>query len=362
VAEFEPNLVLAGVRKVFGDTVAVERVDLTLPRGCYLVLLGPSGSGKTTVLNMIGGFEVPTEGRIEIGGRDVTELPAARRPTSTVFQEYALFPHMSVGQNVAFGLRMRGVAGAERDRRVAEALALVGLEGMAARRVHELSGGQRQRVALARSLVVDPEVLLLDEPLGALDLNLRRQMQEELARIHRQARRTFVHVTHDQEEAMALGDRILVMNEGYVEDFGPPRRLYERPASRFAATFIGESTLLEGRVRRDGGVAYLETPVGAIPAPDLPEGVEAAAITIRPENLRLGPAGDDDVSLGRARVVDAAFQGSFIRVRAKGVERSDVDLLIKLPASEVVENDQEIELHARQRHISLVYDRPRGDA
>lgn len=357
----EPNLVLAGVRKVFGSNVAVERVDLSLPRGCYLVLLGPSGSGKTTVLNIIGGFEVPTEGRIEIGGCDVTELPPAHRPTSTVFQDYALFPHMSVGENVAFGLRMRGMAHAERSQRVADALALVGLEDMAGRDVHELSGGQRQRVALARSLVVEPEVLLLDEPLGALDLNLRRQMQEELAQIHRKTGRTFVHVTHDQEEAMAMADQILVMNHGRVEDFGPPRRLYERPASRFTATFIGESTLIEGRVRRDGGETRLETPIGVIPAGDVPSGVDAATITIRPENLRLGPARKDDVSLGCAVVVDTAFQGSFIRVRATGVERDDVNLLLKLPASEVVEDGQQIELHARREHMSLVYDRPTGD-
>ncbi|MBE9552237.1 MAG: ABC transporter ATP-binding protein, partial [Proteobacteria bacterium] len=230
----------------FGDKVAVEGIDLEIEEGAIVVLLGPSGGGKTTLLNILGGFLTPTQGRVFIAGADVTEMPAARRPTTTVFQDYALFPHMTIAGNVGFGLKMRGIAGAERAERVARALDMVGLAHTAERRAHELSGGQRQRVALARALVVEPSVLLLDEPLGALDMKLRRQMQEELKAIQRKVGTTFVHVTHDQEEAMAIADRIVVMNNGFIEDMGEPERIYLRPASRFTANFMGENNLIEG--------------------------------------------------------------------------------------------------------------------
>ena len=244
----EPHLVVEGVRKVYGDVVALDEVSLAVGARDYVVLLGPSGSGKTTLLSVIGGFTFPTAGRVKIAGKDVTGLGPAVRPTTTVFQDYALFPHMTVAKNIGFGLRIRGVAGEERRRRVGAALEMVGLAGFDDRGIHELSGGQRQRVALARALVVEPQILLLDEPLGALDLNLRRQMQDELLDLQRRTGRSFVHVTHDQEEAMALASLIVVMNKGRIEDMGPPQRVYARPATRFTATFMGESTQFEGRV------------------------------------------------------------------------------------------------------------------
>lgn len=350
-------LKIESVRKVYGDTVAVEHVDLHLDAGAYLVLLGPSGSGKTTLLSLIGGFERPTNGRILIGDRDITDLPAAQRPTTTVFQDYALFPHMSVVDNVAFGLRMRGVGKAERRRRARDMLDLVNLAGMGERGIHELSGGQRQRVALARALVVDPEVLLLDEPLGALDLNLRRLMQEELVRIHRRTGCTFVHVTHDQEEAMALGDNILVMNHGGVEDFGPPRRLYEAPASRFTAEFIGESTIIDGDVEHEGGHTWLNTPLGRVPADSLGSNVHEAALGIRPEYLELATGDDvnaDYIDLGRARVADAAFQGSFLRVRADSLDEAGLQLLLKLSPQHELRVDDEVRVCAPLARVSLI--------
>src|SRR5262245_38814291 len=244
----EPIVRLAGVSKRYAETAAVEPLDLDIAAGEFVVLLGPSGSGKTTILSMIGGFAAPTAGRVLIAGEDVTDLPPAKRPTATVFQDYALFPHMSVRANVAFGLAMRKISRAERHRRADEMLQLVGLEGFGGRAIHELSGGQRQRVALARAIAVEPKVLLLDEPLGALDLALRRQMQEELVRIQKRLGTTFIHVTHDQEEAMSIADRVVVMNRGRIEDMGPPARVYLRPASLFTATFMGESNILEGEV------------------------------------------------------------------------------------------------------------------
>ena len=216
---------LKSIRKTFGNVVAVDSVNLSISRGEFVVLLGPSGSGKTTILSMLGGFMTPSAGQILIEGVDVTQVPPALRPTVTVFQDYALFPHMSVASNVGFGLAMRKVPKDERIRRAAESLRLVGLEGFGDRSIDQLSGGQRQRVALARAIAVEPSVLLLDEPLGALDLNLRRQMQEELVRIQKQLGTTFVHVTHDQDEAMSIADTIVVLNQGKIEDNGSPDRI-----------------------------------------------------------------------------------------------------------------------------------------
>ncbi len=207
-----------GVSKLYGGFAALDRVSLSFKAGSFVVLLGPSGSGKTTLLSVLGGFTKPDEGRVLLDGADVTAMPPAIRPTTTVFQDYALFPHMTIAENVAFGLRMRKVDAAARSKRVAEMLALVGLPDAGARKPHQLSGGQRQRVALARALAVEPQVLLLDEPLGALDLALRRQMQDELKRLQKRIGTTFVHVTHDQEEAMAIADEIVVMNKGRIED------------------------------------------------------------------------------------------------------------------------------------------------
>jgi putative spermidine/putrescine transport system ATP-binding protein len=245
-ADLDVNLV--GVSKRYGDVVAVESLDLEVKRGEFFTLLGPSGSGKTTTLRMIAGFEEPDTGRVELAGRDVTGLPPYDRSVNTVFQDYALFPHMTVGDNVAYGLRVKGVGRDERRRRASEALATVRLAGYEQRKPNQLSGGQQQRVALARAIVNQPRVLLLDEPLGALDLKLREQMQVELNAIQAEVGITFIYVTHDQEEALTMSDRIAVFNEGRVEQIGPPTDIYERPDNAFVAGFVGVSNLLE----RDG--------------------------------------------------------------------------------------------------------------
>ncbi|MDH2445189.1 ABC transporter ATP-binding protein [Amnibacterium sp. CER49] len=266
-----PGIALEGIRKTFGDVVAVDGVDLEIPDGELFAMLGPSGSGKTTVLRMIAGFEQPTAGTVRLGGVDATALPPFKRDVNTVFQDYALFPHMTVQQNVEYGLRVRGVGRAERTKRAGEALEMVRLSGFGARRPVQLSGGQRQRVALARALVVRPRVLLLDEPLGALDLKLREQMQVELKAIQREVGITFVFVTHDQDEALTLCDRLAVFNQGRIEQVGDAADVYERPASRFVAEFVGTSNILEGRVAQ----ALLDR-----------EGVHA----VRPEKITvLGP-------------------------------------------------------------------------
>ncbi len=248
-----PAVRLTGVRKVFGGSppvVAVDDVDLDIAQGEFFSMLGPSGSGKTTVLRMIAGFEEPTGGSVELGGRDVTGLPPNRRDVNTVFQDYALFPHMSVQENVEYGLRVKKVAGAEVARRAAAALEQVRLGDFGRRKPSQLSGGQRQRVALARALVNEPQVLLLDEPLGALDLKLREQMQVELKQIQRDAGITFLFVTHDQEEALTLSDRIAVFNAGRIEQVGTAREVYEHPATAFVAGFVGTSNLLTGETAR----------------------------------------------------------------------------------------------------------------
>ena len=245
-----PAVRLRGLRKTFGSVVAVEHVDLDVYDGEFLTLLGPSGSGKTTVLRMIAGFELPTDGRVELAGVDVTERPPFDRDVNTVFQDYALFPHMSVQANVEYGLRVRKVDRKQRRNRAELALESVRLGGYGDRQPSELSGGQRQRVALARALVNSPKVLLLDEPLGALDLKLREQMQVELKGIQREVGITFIFVTHDQQEALTMSDRIAVFNAGRIEQVGPPAEVYERPQSEFVASFVGTSNLLRGEVAR----------------------------------------------------------------------------------------------------------------
>jgi putative spermidine/putrescine transport system ATP-binding protein len=241
-----PAIRLRGLRKTFGEVVAVDSVDLDIADGEFLTLLGPSGSGKTTVLRMIAGFELPTAGLIELGGVDVSQLPPFQRDVNTVFQDYALFPHLTVAANVEYGLKVKGVGKDERRQRAADALAAVRLDGYGTRKPSEMSGGQRQRVALARALVNRPKVLLLDEPLGALDLKLREQMQVELKAIQRDVGITFVFVTHDQEEALTMSDRIAVFNAGNIEQIGSPSKVYEHPATEFVAGFVGTSNLLRG--------------------------------------------------------------------------------------------------------------------
>ncbi len=243
---------LDSVTKRFDDVVAVDGITLEVPHGSFFALLGPSGCGKTTTLRMIGGFEEPDEGLIYLGEKPVTGLPPHKRDVNTVFQSYALFPHLSIFENVAFGLRRKGIKGTTLKGRVREILGMVDLAGMGDRKPRQLSGGQQQRVALARALINNPQVLLLDEPLGALDLKLRKQMQLTLKRIQMEIGITFIHVTHDQEEAMTMADAIAVMNRGRIEQLGPPEELYERPRTSFVARFLGASNLLRGAVEGAG--------------------------------------------------------------------------------------------------------------
>jgi putative spermidine/putrescine transport system ATP-binding protein len=249
-AEAPPDISVRGLTKRYGDVVAVDGVDLDIPAGEFFTMLGPSGSGKTTTLRMIAGFEMPDEGSIELAGEDVSRLPPYDRPVNTVFQDYALFPHMSVQQNVEYGLMVKKVKRGERHTRAQQALEMVRLAGYGDRKPGQLSGGQRQRVALARAIVNRPKVLLLDEPLGALDLKLRQEMQIELKSIQREVGITFVYVTHDQEEALTMSDRLAVFNEGRIEQIGPPAEVYEHPQSEFIAGFVGVSNVIERDGRR----------------------------------------------------------------------------------------------------------------
>ncbi len=315
---------LRGVAKRFGAVIAVEDASLTIERGEFLTLLGPSGCGKTTTLRLIAGFESPSRGEILIEGRAMRALPAYKRPVNTVFQNYALFPHMSVGDNVAFGLRMARVRAAERRRRVDEALARVRLDGMAARRPAQLSGGQQQRVALARALINRPSVLLLDEPLGALDLKLRRAMQSELRTLNREVGITFIYVTHDQEEALAMSDRIAVMAGGRVLQIGPPDEIYERPTTRFVADFVGEANLLAGRLGRVAdGLAEVTLDGGSVVRARAPVdggGMAGREVTlaVRPERVVVTPAGADADAGGDApgpqgTLVESPYLGSLLQ-------------------------------------------------
>src|SRR4029079_16577614 len=273
---------IEGVTKRFDGVVAVDDLSLEIPRGSFFAMLGPSGCGKTTTLRMIGGFEAPTEGRIYLGDQDVVGLPPYKRDVNTVFQSYALFPHMSIEDNVAFGLERKGVQKEQLKGRVAEMLELVGLGGFAKRKPKQLSGGQQQRVALGRALVNQPRVLLLDEPLGALDLKLRKNMQMELKRIQGDVGITFVHVTHDQEEAMTMADTIAVMNNGKFEQLGPPAELYESPATAFVAGFLGVSNLLSGTVE---GPDAIRLPDGTLVRASVDGRSGEVAAGVRPEKI-----------------------------------------------------------------------------
>ena len=343
-----PLVQVKNVSQHFGSMCALDDVSLDIAPKSYTVLLGPSGSGKTTLLSILGGFLTPSEGQVLINGEDCTSMAPAKRPTTTVFQDYALFPHMTVGANVGFGLRMRGVASAQRDKRAQDVLKLVGLPEAFGKKPHQLSGGQRQRVALARALVVEPSVLLLDEPLGALDLKLRRQMQDELKAIQKRVGTAFVHVTHDQEEAMALADHCVVMSHGRIEDEGPAERVYSRPASRFSATFMGESTIFPGRVvARD----EVETVFGRwrLTAPAA-AGTEVA-LAIRPEHVVIGSA---PLSLGQATIRDVVFQGSFKRVTAAPEKHAAMTLLARLPADSAVQPGDVMNFACDPRHVLVL--------
>ena len=335
----EVDVRLVEVVKKFGEAVAVDHINLEVRDGEFFSLLGPSGCGKTTTLRMIGGFEQPTSGLIELNGEDVTWLPPFRRNVNTVFQNYALFPHLTIFENVAFGLRRKGVKGSEIKSRVSEMLDLVELPGFEARKPTQISGGQAQRVALARALINRPAVLLLDEPLGALDLKLRKQMQVELKRIQQEVGITFIYVTHDQEEAMTMSDRIAVMNKGRYEQLGDPEMLYERPTTRFVASFLGVSNLLPatvtGRDGAHGSVALADGSNIRVPA-GLINGATKVDLGIRPEKIRLHesdavpPAGHNRLAgivrdasyLGVSTQYQVEAGGGMLTVYEQNVERA----------------------------------------
>jgi spermidine/putrescine ABC transporter ATP-binding subunit len=320
-----------GVTKRFGDVVAVDDLDLEIRQGEFLSLLGSSGCGKTTSLRMIAGFEQPTSGAILIGGEDAVGTPPYRRDVNTVFQHYALFPHMSVLDNVAYGLKQRGLDKPERQAKAAAALELVDLDGRAQRKPRELSGGQQQRVALARALVMEPRVLLLDEPLGALDLKLRKHMQVELKRIQRDVGITFVYVTHDQGEAMSMSDRIAVMSEGRIEQLDAPEAIYDRPASAFVAGFIGEMNVLDGAVRATaGGVATIELAGGTVAARlngSGPAPTGDVRVGIRPEKVRI-TAGAEGTNALQATVITRLQLGSSIQLVASLADGTEVTAVV----------------------------------
>ncbi len=315
---------LDGVSRRFDEVVAVNGVSLEIAAGEFFSLLGPSGCGKTTTLRMIAGFEEPDEGRVFLDGEDVTTVSPKKRNVNMVFQDYALFPHMTVSDNVGFGLRLKHVPREEIAARTSEMLDIVRLGGHADRRPGELSGGQRQRVALARALVNRPAALLLDEPLGALDLKLRREMQLELKRIQKSTGTTFVYVTHDQEEALTMSDRIAIMDSGKVQQLADPRSLYEQPETSFVADFIGTSNALRLEIsRREGDLAVMDSGDGTRICVECPEGAgQSVQISVRPEKIRIGA--DDDATRSRVegRVVERIYLGSLSQV------------LVELPSGE----------------------------
>jgi spermidine/putrescine transport system ATP-binding protein len=364
----EADVRLDHVTKRFGDVVAVDDLSLDIPPGQFFSMLGPSGCGKTTTLRMIGGFEEVTEGRVYLGDNDVTELPPFKRATNTVFQSYALFPHLNVFENIAFGLRRRGTPTNEIRHQVAFMLKLVELPGYEERRPSQLSGGQQQRIALARALVNNPQVLLLDEPLGALDLKLRKQMQIELKRIQSEIGITFIFVTHDQEEAMTMSDRIAVMRHGRIEQLGTPEELYERPATDFVAGFLGVSNLLDAEVAgRDDPFADLRLADGTIlraPASAL-NGQTRVRLGVRPEKLRVlaidegGAQGFDGQSNAiEGTVLDASYigvstqylvetpDGHTLTVYAQNLETGG--------ASEVLADGQRVRLTWKPQHTFVI--------
>ena len=283
---------LEGIVKSFDDNVVLNGIDLSVDENEFVTLLGPSGCGKTTTLRIIGGFETPDKGRVYFNGQDITDMPANKRPINTVFQNYALFPHMDVGENIAFSLRVKGVDEASIKKKVSDALELVNLKGFERRRVDQLSGGQQQRIAMARAIVNEPKVLLLDEPLGALDLKLRQEMEYELVRLKKELGITFIYITHDQEEALTMSDKVVVMNEGYIQQEGTPQEIYDEPVNAFVADFIGDSNILSGvmtdeKVVRIDGIDYpcIDGTAEGFPPK------RKVDVVIRPEDIDIVPYG-----------------------------------------------------------------------
>jgi len=354
------EILVDAVTKRFDDVTAVDDISITIPGGEFFSMLGPSGCGKTTTLRMIAGFEAPDAGRILLQGADVTHVPPPKRNVNMVFQAYGLFPHMTVGENVAFGPKIKKWSREETRERVAEAIKTVRLDGFEDRRPGQLSGGQQQRVALARALVNRPAALLLDEPLGALDLKLRKEMQLELKDLQQRTGTTFVYVTHDQEEAMTMSDRIAVMNGGVVEQLATPKELYQRPASAFVAGFIGTSNLIELRVdRRDGGLLTMDLGEGQRILAVVPDDrvSDRATITVRPEWIKLstGEVGDRATHVG-GTVVDVVYLGSVTQliVLLPTGERLTVHRLNDEVGGEDPRPGQQVTLHWAAEHSYVV--------
>jgi iron(III) transport system ATP-binding protein len=344
------------VSKRFGPTVALDQVSLTIEAGELFFLLGPSGCGKTTLLRSLAGFVQPDAGAISFGNDAVTDLPPRLRDTAMVFQAYALWPHMSVAQNVAYGLKVRGVAKAELAQRVEQALKLVRMDGFGDRRPNQLSGGQQQRVALARALVVQPRVLLLDEPLSNLDARLRDELREEVRRLHQETGLTMVYVTHDQKEALSLADRLAVMDKGRVAQVGPPLEVYNRPVNRFVAGFLGDSNFLPGTVRQvDGPQCVVETKVGnlvGVAASEQPAVGSAVVCSIRPHALSVA-TGDSGPNAIPATVEQLAFLGELLHVRLKA-GGTDLEMVMLPHEAGRLKGGQSIRLTALAENVIVV--------
>jgi spermidine/putrescine transport system ATP-binding protein len=353
---------LRGIGQRYGSLQVLEPIDLLIESGEFLTILGPSGSGKTTILRIIGGFVEPTQGQLLLDGNEITGLPVTKRPFNTVFQDYALFPHMTVEQNVGYGLMVRGTHRREIDRRVKEVLDVVGLGDRATYQPRQLSGGQKQRVALARAIICEPRVILLDEPLSALDAELRRQMQIFLKGLQKKIRTTFIFVTHDQEEAITMSDRIVVMNKGSIDQLGEPRALYYRPATEFVASFFGDNNVFDGTVEENrNGRLRLQTPLGTVFGALAPgSAASRVRVALRPEQILLEPAGgsaagDETTGIGRGILESLDFVGALTHVQVRLANGQTLKAKVPTPAlSPTLLPDTEIGLKWRQSDIHLV--------
>ena len=354
------HLEIQGVKKVFGDNTAIERLDLSVRKGEFLSLLGPSGCGKTTLLRMIAGFESPTAGAILLSGKDIVSLPPHRRPVNTVFQSYLLFPHMNIADNIAYGLKQSKTPKPEIAERVREVLALVQMEDFAGRRPDQLSGGQQQRIALARALVNRPQVLLLDEPMSALDRKLREEMQLELKRLHTRLDTTFVFVTHDQDEALAMSDRIVVMYNGVIQQIGSGEDIYANPANGFVAGFIGKQNFIPAEVTEiRNGSAVLKTANALLETPSLdygPASAEGSRATlavgdkvraaIRPERMHVSRAQNttEQVNTARGHIISASFLGDVVQYMVRAGTNDEILARVPAAGAEILADDTEVDL------------------